>query len=89
MRDEGLLKHVISINEDSASHIWFGTEGRGMVRYTPSSGALKAYTTRDGLPNDVVYKVIEDRNRNLWISTNKGLVCYEPLSGNLKVYILW
>lgn len=57
-----------------------------MVRYTPSSGALKAYTTRDGLPNDVVYKVIEDRNRNLWISTNKGLVCYEPLSGNLKVY---
>ena len=84
--DEGLLKHVVSINEDSAFHIWFGTEGRGAVRYTPSSGDLTAYTTRDGLPNDVVYKVIEDKNKNLWISTNKGLACYEPLSGNLKVY---
>ena len=47
---------------------------------------MTAYTTRDGLPNDVVYKVIEDKNKNLWISTNKGLACYEPLSGNLKVY---
>ena len=24
--DEGLLKHVVSINEDSAFHIWFGTD---------------------------------------------------------------
>ncbi len=84
--DDALLKHVISINEDSASNIWFGTEGQGMVRYTPSSGDLKAYTTRDGLPNDVVYKVVEDKNKNLWVSTNKGLACYEPLSGSLKIY---
>ena len=83
---DGLLKHVISINGDSASNIWFGTEGRGMVRYVPSTGNFETFTTKEGLPNDVVYKVVEDKNKNLWISTNKGLACYEPLSGEIKIY---
>ncbi len=30
-------------------------------------------TTRDGLPNDVIYRLIEDNNGSIWGSTNKGL----------------
>lgn len=83
---DDLLRHVISISEDAASNIWFGTEGRGLVRYVPSTGEIRAITTQDGLPNDVVYKVVEDNNRNLWVTTNKGLVRYDPITGEMKVF---
>ncbi len=36
-------------------------------------GKLKILTTRSGLPNDVVYAVVQDKSHNLWVSTNKGL----------------
>ncbi len=83
---EAVLRNVISIDEDSSSKIWFGTEGRGVVCYDPATGEMRSVTTRDGLPNDVVYKVVEDRNKNLWVSTNKGLACYDPATGSIRVY---
>lgn len=83
---EELLRHVIGIGGDSAGNLWFGTEGMGLVRYDPATGEVRTLTTQDGLPNDVVYKAVEDTNRNLWITTNKGLVRYDPVTGEMKVF---
>ncbi|MCB9280644.1 MAG: hypothetical protein H6562_17250 [Lewinellaceae bacterium] len=33
---------------------------------------------KDGLPNEYVYGILEDDCGRLWMSTNKGISCYDP-----------
>ena len=38
------------------------------------------------MPNDVVYQIVEDKDGFLWLTTNNGLVCFQPNTGVMKVY---
>ena len=40
----------------------------------------------DGLPNDVIYQIVEDKEGLFWLTTNNGLVCFQPTTGAMKVY---
>jgi sugar lactone lactonase YvrE len=64
--------------------LWIGTKGGGLARMDINSGAFKHLTTRDGLPNDVIYAVLADEQGYLWLSSNKGLIRYQPESGQIK-----
>jgi AraC-like DNA-binding protein/streptogramin lyase len=56
-------------------NLWIGTDGEGLYRYQPQTGLLTATTTRQGLPDDFIYSLLEDREGNLWIGTfTTGLV---------------
>lgn len=57
------------------NYLWIATKGGGINRMEKSTGKFNHYTSRDGLPNDVVYGLLADRSGNLWGSTNKGLFC--------------
>ena len=59
-------------------YLWVGTSGGGLNRMDMATGACIAYTTKDGLPNNVVYGILNDDDGNLWMSTNKGLSCFNP-----------
>jgi ligand-binding sensor domain-containing protein/signal transduction histidine kinase len=75
--------HIFCLHAAKVHHpgsIWIGTEGGGINLFDPRTGIFKSYTTRDGLPNDVVYGILEDFEGNLWISTNYGLSKFNPLS---------
>ena len=37
-----------------------------------AQGTWRAFTTADGLVGNVIYGMIEDEDRNLWIQTNEG-----------------
>ncbi len=64
---------VFSIYEDDNGIFWIGTMGEGLNRFDPVNEQFKVYTERNGLPNNVVYVTLEDREGNLWLSTNWGL----------------
>ncbi len=64
---------VISLFVDSRNTLWISTEGGGICRYNKDSDNFTSFTTREGLPNDVIYKITEDNMSNLWLSTNQGL----------------
>jgi signal transduction histidine kinase/DNA-binding response OmpR family regulator/ligand-binding sensor domain-containing protein len=55
--------------------IWIGTKGGGLNRLDKNSGDFFHLTTKDGLPNDVVYGILPDSSGNIWGSTNKGIFC--------------
>ncbi len=62
-------------------YIWLGTNGNGFDKFDMLTGkCIKHYTIADGLPNNVVYGILPDKAGNLWLSTNKGLSCFNPLS---------
>jgi signal transduction histidine kinase/ligand-binding sensor domain-containing protein/DNA-binding response OmpR family regulator len=72
--------YVLSIHEDKKNKdvLWIGTKGGGLNRFEKSSETFTAYDTDDGLPNNVVYGILEDREGYLWLSTNRGLARFDP-----------
>ena len=58
----------------------------GSATSIPRRGSSRTYTTRDGLANDVVYGVRSDRQGRLWLSTNNGLSCFDPVNGQFRNY---
>jgi signal transduction histidine kinase/ligand-binding sensor domain-containing protein len=66
------------IERDSKGRIWIGTNGNGMSLYHPVTNTFTHYTEENGLPNNVVYGILEDDLHNLWLSTNKGLCEFTP-----------
>ena len=49
-------------------------------------GIFKSYRVKDGLPNDVIYGILEDNLGHLWLSTNNGLSEFDPKTETFKNY---
>ncbi|MCB9367389.1 MAG: hypothetical protein H6506_01750 [Calditrichaeota bacterium] len=60
--------------EASDPYVWVGTES-GFFRFQPEREAWERYTHRDGLVNDLVRVIKEDRG-DLWVGTAGGLTRY-------------
>lgn len=64
--------------------LWIGTDC-GLYQLDLTSYRVRAhYTTANGLPNDVIYGILEDQRGLLWITSNAGLTWFSPTSGVLK-----
>lgn len=70
-------KSINCVYEAQNGTFWIGTRS-GAYRFDEKNKVLKQYTTADGLPNNVVYGVLEDSFGRLWMSTDKGLTCLYP-----------
>lgn len=68
----------ISITPIPDGTLWLGTFGGGLCHLDPRSGSWSTFTVDDGLPNNVIYGIIPDRENRLWISTNRGLCRFNP-----------
>ena len=77
---------VTGISEDSKGFIWFSTDRGGLLRFNPETGRFRTYTKEDGLPDNVTYKVVEDRQHRIWFGTDRGLVCLYPETDSLQVF---
>lgn len=77
---------VLSIYQDSKGFIWVGTFGGGLNKLNPKTKKFKRYTEKEGLSNNVIYGVLEDKNHHLWLSTNKGISSLDMYSGEVKNY---
>lgn len=78
---------ITCLMEDHDHQVWIGTEGSGLCMYDRTSDTfVNKYSTENGLPNDVIYKLIEDDSGNLWGSTNKGIFKLNPHTGKINSY---
>lgn len=68
---------VYCLLESSTGEIWAGTsEGLICLNKTNQEGCR--FTTRDGLPSDIICGLAEDRKGNIWISTHQGISKFTP-----------
>jgi len=77
---------ILSIIEAKGGNIIVGTEGGGISTLNPETGKFFTISSKDGLPDNVINAIIEDDNGFYWISTNKGLVQFDPASKTIKTY---
>jgi ligand-binding sensor domain-containing protein/signal transduction histidine kinase len=61
-----------TICQDHDGNIWVGTIGEGLMRIGNRSETV--YRASDILPDNTVWSVFEDREKNLWIGTQDGLL---------------
>lgn len=72
--------------ESREGSLWVGTNGGGLNQVTPESRAsgtirFKKYQKNDGLVSDTILGIQEDNNGNLWLTSNRGLMQFQPGQG--------
>ena len=78
--------HILSLHQDSKGDLWVGTAGGGINRLDLVDETFERFTAEDGLGNNMVHAILEDDTERLWISTNRGLVRFDPMSGRWTRY---
>jgi ligand-binding sensor domain-containing protein/signal transduction histidine kinase len=76
IKDGKISKDIISIgcsaiHIDQDNTLWVGTWDFGLYRVKDEK--LTQYSTKDGLPSNGIFQVLEDNSGNLWMSSNKGI----------------
>ncbi len=69
---------VHCIVQDHANNIYIGTFGGGLCKVVRKStekqrGTFTAYTTAQGLANDIVLAIVEDKQGNIWLSSENSV----------------
>lgn len=75
--DPVVNSRLTGIYIDSQKRIWFSSEGKGVFLYDYEHDCFRNISEKDGLPNDVVYGILDDSSGNLWLSSNQGLVSFD------------
>ncbi len=75
---------VMDVFEDSRGTIWIATFGGGLDRYLPEEDGFTQFRQEQGLPNDVVYGILEDESGHLWLSTNLGISRFDPAKASFE-----
>ena len=65
--------YIASMYQETQSVFWLGTAGSGLIRLDISKNNVRVFNKSNGLPNNVIYSVIPDERRTLWLSTNRGI----------------
>ncbi len=79
-QNEILLKaskdYITSIYQRDKNEFWFGTFGTGLLKWNQKTKKLEVFNKSKGLPNNVIYGLLSTDNEKLWLSTNKGISCF-------------
>ncbi len=74
---------IVSIKKDE---LWLGTFGSGIIHLKLSTGQLTIFNNKNGLPNNVIYGLLKDEENKLWLSTNRGLASFNPVTKGVIIY---
>jgi two-component sensor histidine kinase len=66
--------------------VWFATNGQGLFRWDKKGNDFKQFNITAGFPSDILYRIEEDAEHNLWISTDYGLVRFNTTDYKVSTY---
>ena len=78
------LLAVLDDPADPDRYLWVTTCGNGFNKMDKKNGPCINFTQKNGLPNDVVYGILNDNRGNLWLSTNYGISCFNPVTNHFR-----
>lgn len=76
---------VNCITEDQKHRIWIGTR-EGLRLYDESQESFISFNARKDFVKETIYGIIPDDDGNLWISTNSGLIKFNPDKGSVQTF---
>lgn len=81
---------IFCLYEDSSRNVWIGTFGGGLNRMSFDSAGnphkIEYFRKNNGLPDDAIYGILPERDEQLWISTDMGLVRFHLKNHEIDVF---
>lgn len=77
---------IFSVLEDRNGNIWTGSYGGGLGLLDKKTNQFVTFSEHDGLLNNNIYKIIEDKKGLLWLSTNEGICSFDPSTRKFNQY---
>jgi ligand-binding sensor domain-containing protein/signal transduction histidine kinase len=65
---------INALRKDASGNIWIGTIGKGLISFNPQTGARQLFSAPAVLPDNTVFLLFEDSQRNIWAAAQDGLV---------------
>ncbi len=86
--EEGSLpsSQITGLSLDNSGFLWVGTFDQGAGRLNTRTGTWVPFTESEGLISNRVTSVLSGSNNEMWISTVKGLSCYNEDTRQIKNY---
>lgn len=78
--------NVNSITQDKKGNIWVALSYGGIAMYNSRNGQFIRYAEKEGLPNTNIISLLEDENGFFWLSTDNGLIKYNPVLKTAQTY---
>lgn len=64
--------------------VWLGSFGGGLLELDRNGEIQSRITRAEGLPNNVIYRILQDPQGRLWLSTNQGLGVVDVRGGQVQ-----
>lgn len=79
------------IYEDKQNRLWIGSFGGGLsklINNDISSGNIQfeTYYQQNGMPNNIVYTILEDKQGYLWLTTENSIVKFHPQTAEIEIF---
>jgi len=64
---------ISDVKQKSATELWVTSNDRGLNVFDIKTGTFTPWGTEKGIPDNLCFTVLQDRDKNLWLSSSKGL----------------
>ena len=66
---------ILCLYKDTRGTLWAGTSMglNKLLGYEKGRPVFTRFTEKEGMPNNTIHGILEDKEHNLWLSTNKGM----------------
>ncbi|OYZ48312.1 MAG: hypothetical protein B7Y15_12290, partial [Bacteroidetes bacterium 24-39-8] len=77
---------VNSIVRDNNGKLWFGLDNGGIAFHDSKLGIYAHYGTNSDWSRRKIFGILPDKNGNLWLSSEKGLIRLNPTNGHSQTF---
>jgi signal transduction histidine kinase/DNA-binding response OmpR family regulator/ligand-binding sensor domain-containing protein len=78
--DEISNKYINCLYTGSPNQLWIGTNGGGLNLCNLEKKQIDVFSIEDGLPSNFIYGIFSDNKGRIWLSTEKGTGCFDPVN---------
>ena len=82
---------LFSVCVGSGEDIWMTSFGGGFCRFDKTAGYFQTYDMAHygQLSTDIYFKIIEDGNGMMWVTSDKGLLSFDPATEEIRKFSLY
>lgn len=71
---------------EQANIYWVATQGSGLIRWDRRRGQYQQFTRQQGLSDNTLYAIYEDRHQRLWLPSNYGLMSFNRKTHQIQIF---
>jgi signal transduction histidine kinase/ligand-binding sensor domain-containing protein/DNA-binding response OmpR family regulator len=70
--------YVTNLLQSKDGLLYIGTNGGGLNCLNTNKKSIEVFSIEHGLPSNFINGILTDQNGRIWISTEKGIACFDP-----------